>query len=162
MSQTKNKPTLTHLDNKGQARMVDISAKNITERVAIASGIIKMQSQTLELIMDGKLPKGDVLATARIAGIMAAKKTSDLIPMCHPLSLSSVELDISPNGDSSLKIIATAKLDGKTGVEMEALTAVSIAALTLYDMAKAVDKSMSIHDIQLEHKSGGKSGSYDR
>ena len=162
MTQIKNKSNLTHLDEKGQARMVDISDKNITVRKAVASGIITMEKTTLSLILDGKMPKGDVLATARIAGIMAAKKTSDLIPMCHPLSLSSITVDIVADGDNALKIEAMAKTDGKTGVEMEALTAVSVAALTLYDMAKAVDRSMVIHDIKLNHKSGGKSGSYDR
>lgn len=162
MTEIKNKSNLTHLDEKGQARMVDISDKNVTVRKAVACGLITMEKSTLALILDGKMPKGDVLATARIAGIMAAKKTSDLIPMCHPLALSSITVDIVAQGDNSLKIEAMAKVDGKTGVEMEALTAVSVAALTLYDMAKAVDRGMVIHDIKLNHKSGGKSGSYDR
>ncbi len=153
---------LTHLDDKGQARMVDVQDKNETKRKAVASGVISMQAETLALILDGAMAKGDVLATARIAGIMAAKKTSDLIPMCHPLSLSSVVVDIEAQGDNALKIIATAKLTGKTGVEMEALAAVSVAALTIYDMCKAVDRSMVISEIQLDHKSGGKSGTYER
>ena len=154
--------TLTHLDHKGQARMVDVQDKNETKRKAVASGVISMQAETLALILDGAMAKGDVLATARIAGIMAAKKTSDLIPMCHPLSLSSVVVDIEAQGDNALRIIATAKLTGKTGVEMEALASVSVAALTIYDMCKAVDRSMVISEIQLDHKSGGKSGTYER
>ena len=154
--------SLTHLNEKGQAHMVDIQEKHDTKRKAIASGLITMKSETLALILDAAIPKGDVLATARIAGIMAAKKTSDLIPMCHPLALSNVSVDIVAEGKTTLKIIATAKLTGKTGVEMEALSAVSIAALTIYDMCKAVDRSMQISEIQLDHKSGGKSGTYNR
>lgn len=154
--------SLTHLDDKGQARMVDVQDKSETKRVAVASGCVKMQEKTLSLILDGHMPKGDVLATARIAGIMAAKKTSDLIPMCHPLALSSVIVEIEPQGSNTLIITTTAKLTGKTGVEMEALSAASVAALTIYDMCKAVDRSMQITDIQLDHKSGGKSGTYNR
>jgi cyclic pyranopterin phosphate synthase len=154
--------SLTHLDDKGQARMVDIQEKGETKRKAVASGLVIMDETTLALILDGAMAKGDVLATARIAGIMAAKKTSELIPMCHPLALSSVVVDIAAMDNTTLKITATAKLTGKTGVEMEALAAVSVAALTIYDMCKAVDRSMVISEVQLDHKSGGKSGTYDR
>ena len=155
-------PKLTHLDKDGKARMVDVGGKAVTARVAKAAGRITMQPETLKLVMDGVLPKGDVLAAARIAGIMAAKKTNDLIPLCHPLALSSIEVDFAANAeDNAINITSTVKLTGKTGVEMEALTAVSIAALTLYDMAKAVDKGMVISDIRLIHKSGGKSDIYN-
>ncbi len=150
---------LTHLDAHGQAQMVDVSAKDTTVRIAIASGTITMQLATLQAIQSGNAPKGNVIGTARLAGIMAAKQTSQLIPLCHPLPLKKIEVNIEP--DTSLpgyRIHATVKTKSETGVEMEALTAVSIAALTLYDMAKALEKSMKIGDIQLVEKLGGKSG----
>jgi cyclic pyranopterin phosphate synthase len=153
---------LTHLDDAGHAHMVDVSQKPDTARIATAQGRIVMAPATLAMIVDGTAPKGDVLATARIAGIMAAKHTSDLIPLCHPLALSKVEVQINPVPPDSLHITATAKVTGPTGVEMEALCAVSVAALTIYDMVKAVDRSMTISDIQLTHKSGGASGVFDR
>ncbi len=153
---------LTHLDDNGHARMVDVSAKADTVRIAKAEGRVDMQPETLNLILSGSAPKGDVLATARIAGIMAAKRTSDLIPLCHPLALSKVEVQIEIMPPASLIITATAKVTGPTGVEMEALCAVSVAALTIYDMLKAVDRSMTINDIRLIHKSGGASGEFNR
>ncbi|GBR52607.1 cyclic pyranopterin monophosphate synthase MoaC [Acetobacter pomorum] len=153
-------PTLTHLDEAGRAHMVDVSAKPATRRKAVATGAIVMQPKTLEMILSGHAPKGDVLATARIAGIMAAKKTADIIPLCHPLSLSSVSVDLAP-ADNRIEITATVTTTGATGVEMEALTAVSAAALTLYDMCKAVDRGMQIENIKLLHKSGGRSGDYN-
>jgi cyclic pyranopterin monophosphate synthase len=160
---------LTHFNEEGRARMVDVGEKNVTERTAIATGRVLMQPETLCLIKEGQIKKGDVLAVAQVAGIMGAKKTSDLIPMCHPLALTHVDIsfseDLDPNprtGQCSITIQATVKLTGKTGVEMEALTAVSHAALTIYDMCKAVDKGMVLADISLLHKSGGKSGTYNR
>lgn len=154
---------LTHLDDKGQARMVDVSDKQHTEREARAMAVIRMRPETLSMIVEGKHKKGDVLATARIAGIMAAKRTPDLIPMCHPLMLTSVKVELAPNfDDSSVEILAVCKLVGQTGVEMEALTAASVAALTLYDMCKAVDKGMVIDQLQLLEKKGGKSGHWTR
>ncbi|WP_029933497.1 cyclic pyranopterin monophosphate synthase MoaC [Thiomicrospira pelophila] len=154
---------LTHLDEKGQARMVDVSDKQHTEREARAMAVIRMLPETLTMIAEGKHKKGDVLATARIAGIMAAKRTPDLIPMCHPLMLTSVKVELAPNfDDSSVEILAVCKLVGQTGVEMEALTAASVAALTLYDMCKAVDKGMVIDQLQLLEKKGGKSGHWTR
>lgn len=150
---------LTHLDEQGQARMVDVGEKAETTREAIARGSVVMRPETLKLILDGALPKGDVLATARIAGIMAAKKTSDLIPLCHPLMLNYANVTITPAvADHTLHIEATVRVSGKTGVEMEALTAVSVAALTIYDMCKAVDRGMRMTDIRLAEKRGGKSG----
>lgn len=161
MKARKRKPPLTHLDAKGEARMVDVSAKPETERVAQAGARITMQPATLKLILSGQAAKGDVLATARIAGIMAAKRTHELIPLCHPLALSQVTVDLTPNPRKNcIDIVATCRLKGRTGVEMEALTAASIAALTVYDMAKAVDRAMLISDVKLLHKSGGKSGTY--
>ncbi len=152
---------LTHLNEKGDAQMVDVSAKEITTRVAIASSVVSMKKETLDLIISGSHKKGDVLAVARIAGIQAAKKCWDLIPLCHPLMLSKVTLEIKPNTqNSSIEIKALAKLDGKTGVEMEALTAASVAALTIYDMCKGVDRGMVISDIKLLEKTGGKSGTW--
>ncbi len=153
---------LSHIDDDGNATMVDISDKETTERVAVAKGRIMMSKETLNLIKAGGIAKGDVLSVARLAGIMAAKKTSDLIPLCHPLALSrvSVEFEID-DANCAIEISGTAKVAGRTGVEMEALTAVSVAALTIYDMAKAVDRAMSISDIRLAHKSGGKSGTYN-
>jgi cyclic pyranopterin phosphate synthase len=153
---------LTHLDERGAARMVDVSDKAVTARSATAHATVEMKSETLELILSGAAKKGDVLATARIAGIMAAKKTSDLIPLCHPLAISKAEVEFTPQGNSALDIVATVKVEGKTGVEMEALTAASVAALTIYDMCKAVDRGMRITNICLIEKSGGKSGRYKR
>jgi len=154
--------TLTHFDSDGNAVMVDVSAKDETERVATAAGAIVMQPETVQLIADGGVKKGDVLSVARLAGIMGAKKTPDLIPLCHPLALSSVKVELSIDTDrNAVDIEATCKLKGRTGVEMEALTAVSVAALTVYDMCKAVDRGMQITDIRLTHKSGGKSGTYE-
>jgi cyclic pyranopterin phosphate synthase len=150
---------LTHLDAHGNARMVDVGGKEATRRVAIASGLIRMNPAALSAIRDGHVPKGDVLAAARIAGIMAAKKTAELIPLCHPLALDMIGLDFSFEG-GSLRVTATAALTGKTGVEMEALTAASVALLTIYDMAKALDKGMGIEDLRLIEKRGGKSGDW--
>lgn len=157
------KAGLTHIDAGGTANMVDVAGKADTERVARAEGFIKMAPATRELILSGDAAKGDVLTTARLAGIMAAKQTSNLIPLCHPLMLTkvSVEIEDAPNLPG-FRIEAMAKLSGKTGVEMEALTAVSIACLTIYDMAKAADKAMEISDIRLVSKSGGKSGDWRR
>jgi len=153
--------TLTHLDETGAARMVDVSEKSPTRRQATATGSVTMRPETLELIRAGNLKKGDVLATARIAGIMAAKRTHELIPLCHPLPVSSVRVDIEPDGAlPGLRVTATVAVDGKTGVEMEALTAASVACLTIYDMAKAVEREMVIGDIRLLAKSGGRSGDY--
>ncbi|MCF8710157.1 cyclic pyranopterin monophosphate synthase MoaC [Rhizorhapis sp. SPR117] len=152
---------LTHLDDDGSAHMVDVSGKQVTARQAIASGRISMSGEARRAIAQGLVKKGDVLAVARVAGIMAAKKTSDLIPLCHPLPLSSVSIDLRLD-DAGVIAIATAKTSGQTGVEMEAMTAVSIALLTIYDMAKAIDKSMIISDISLLEKEGGKSGKWTR
>jgi cyclic pyranopterin phosphate synthase len=153
----------THLDAQGRAQMVDIGAKDATERVATAEAYVRMSASTLAAIRDRAVPKGDVFATARIAGILAAKKTSDLIPLCHPLALTSVTVDLAVDeGGPGVAITATCKLTGKTGVEMEALTAASVAALTLYDMCKALDRAMVIERVQLVHKSGGKSGTFAR
>ncbi len=150
---------LTHLDEKGEARMVDVTAKDVTEREARAEALIRMSPQTLAMIVDGQHPKGDVLAVARIAGIMAAKKTHDLIPLCHSLNLSSVKVELTPGEDGASVHIATfCKLAAQTGVEMEALTAASVAALTLYDMCKAVDRGMVIDQVRLLEKKGGRSG----
>lgn len=152
---------LTHIDEKGEAHMVDVGAKADTERLASAEGFIRMKPETLALIRSGSAKKGDVLATARIAGIMAAKQTSNLIPLCHPLMLTKVTVDIEEAASlPGYRVVATAKLTGKTGVEMEALTACSVACLTIYDMAKAADKGMEIGPIRLLSKSGGKSGDY--
>ena len=153
---------LTHFDHNGDPSMVDINDKKRTARVAIASGKIKMKLETPNKIIDMKIKKGDVLVIAKLAGIMAAKKTEQLIPLCHSIPLSYVKIDLKPNiNDSSIEIIAEASLIGKTGVEMEALTAVSIASLTIYDMCKSADRSMTISDIKLIHKSGGKSGEFN-
>jgi cyclic pyranopterin phosphate synthase len=152
----------THFDEQGKAVMVDVSAKDETERVATAIGSITMQPETLALILEGGVKKGDVLSVARLAGIMGAKRTPDLIPLCHPLALTSVKVELKTDpAHNAVDIEATCKLKGRTGVEMEALTAVSIAALTIYDMCKAVDRGMRIGDIRLVHKSGGKSGTYE-
>jgi len=152
---------LSHLDERGQARMVDVSNKNPSLRTAVASGLILMNDATLDLILSGEAKKGDVLATARIAAIMAAKRTSDLIPLCHPLSLSQVAVDFTAERDpAAIKVCATVKVSGPTGVEMEALSAVSVACLTIYDMLKAADKTMRFTDIRLVEKTGGRSGDY--
>ncbi|WP_137392358.1 cyclic pyranopterin monophosphate synthase MoaC [Rhodoligotrophos defluvii] len=154
-------PRLTHLDEKGEARMVDVSDKAVTTRVATAAGSVWMKPETLDLILSGEIQKGDVLATARIAGIMAAKRTHELIPLCHPLAITKAEVTLTPDSNASrIDVTATVKVDGKTGVEMEALTAVSVACLTLYDMCKAVDRAMRIGDIRVVEKTGGKSGPY--
>ena len=152
-------PKLSHFNDQGQAHMVDVSAKDITSRVAMAKGRITMKPETLAIIIDGSAKKGDVLGVARLAGIMAAKKTSELIPLCHPLPISKVTIDIKPiTSKNAIEIQSTVKTTGQTGVEMEALTAVNIAALTVYDMVKAVDKTMQITDIRVILKDGGKSG----
>jgi cyclic pyranopterin phosphate synthase len=154
-------PKLSHVDAQGRARMVDVAAKEVTIREAIASGIVYMSAQVLRLIVTGQMPKGDVLAVARVAGIMAAKKTHELIPLCHPLPISSVSVEFTAQENTgTIAIEARVKVEGKTGVEMEALTAVSVAALTIYDMCKAVDKGIVISDICLKQKTGGKSGTY--
>ena len=154
---------LTHVNAKGEAHMVDVGGKHETDRIAIAHGSIKMARHTLEAIENGNAPKGDVLATARIAGIMGAKKTSEIIPLCHPLMLTKIAVDITADHDlPGYQVTATVGLNGKTGVEMEALTAVSITCLTIYDMAKALDKSMVISNICLLEKRGGKSGTWKR
>ncbi|MFP3546006.1 cyclic pyranopterin monophosphate synthase MoaC [Rhizobium sp. SIMBA_035] len=155
------KPGLTHIDAAGEAHMVDVSGKAETVRIATAEGYIRMSQETLALIRDGNAKKGDVIGTARLAGIMAAKQTANLIPLCHPLMLTKVSVDITEDAAlPGLRVTATAKLTGKTGVEMEALTAVSVACLTIYDMAKAADKAMEIGGVRLLEKSGGKSGDF--
>ncbi len=154
---------LSHTDFQGRARMVDVGAKSATEREAVATGSVSMRPDTLRLITSGQMPKGDTLAVARVAGIMAAKKTPELIPLCHPLLISSVAVECTPDEERGrIDIEARVKVNGQTGVEMEALTAVSVAALTIYDMCKAVEKDITISDISLKHKSGGKSGTYVR
>lgn len=152
---------LTHFNEQGRARMVDVTEKEKTFRVARAAGAVRMNPETAQLVRDGKMKKGDVLAVAQVAGIMAAKRTSDLIPMCHPIALTGVNLEFRWE-DAALHILAEAKCTGETGVEMEALTAVSAAALTVYDMCKAVQRDMEITNIRLLYKSGGKSGEYER
>src|SRR5512140_1256337 len=156
------KARLSHVDARGRARMVDVSDKPVTEREAVARGVIRMQPQTLRLIRAGKIAKGEVLAVARVAGIMAAKRTADLIPMCHPLPIQVAGIDFSVTGPGRLAIEARVKVSGKTGVEMEALSAVSAAALTVYDMCKALDRGMVIGEICLWEKRGGRSGEYRR
>ena len=157
----KKKSTLTHIDSGGEARMVDVSTKPATERMAVAEGRVVMRKATLELIVSGNAKKGDVLGTARIAGIMAAKRTSELIPLCHPLALSKVTLDITPDNTLPGCVVrATVKVTGPTGVEMEAMTAVSVACLAIYDMIKAVERGVRIEGIHLVEKKGGKSGHY--
>ena len=152
---------LTHLDAQGNAHMVDVSEKHVTQRSATAKAVVEMLPETLNLILDGKAKKGDVIATARIAGIMAAKKTHELIPLCHPLMISKVTVDFAPDvASSAIEVSATVKVEGKTGVEMEALTACSVACLTLYDMCKAVDRGMKITNLRLVEKAGGKSGHF--
>lgn len=159
--QTKSSQALTHLDSKDEAQMVDVSTKAVTLREAVAQAEVRMKPETLAAIAAGDSPKGDVLGTARIAGIMAAKQTSQLIPLCHPLAISKVAVDLAADeAIPGYRITATVRIKGETGVEMEALTAASVAALTLYDMAKALEKSMVIGSIQLLSKTGGKSGTY--
>lgn len=153
---------LTHFDDRGASRMVDVGGKAETDRVAVASAVVRMKPATLALVRDKGLSKGDVMEVARLAGIMAAKKTADLIPLCHPLPLTSVTLDFSFPNEDSLRIEATVRVFARTGVEMEALTAVSVAALTVYDMAKAVDREMTVEQVRLERKGGGKSGDFRR
>jgi cyclic pyranopterin phosphate synthase len=154
---------LTHLDESGRARMVDVSDKDITRREATAQAVVHMLPETARLIEAGAMAKGDVLAVAQVAGVMAAKRTPDLIPLCHPLAITGVDMDFDLDVErAQLEIRATVRLTGRTGVEMEALTAAAVAALTVYDMCKAVDRAMSISDIQLLHKSGGKSGEFNR
>ena len=156
---SKRNPILTHIDKTGAANMVDVSEKASTQRIAVAQGRVTMRAETLELIRSGNAKKGDVIGTARVAGIMAAKKTHELVPLCHPLMLSKVSVDIEPDDDlPGLIVTATTKVSGQTGVEMEALTACSVTCLTIYDMAKAVDRGMVIGDIRLVEKAGGKSG----
>ena len=152
--------SLTHFDASGASRMVDVGGKAETSRTAVASAVVRMAPATLALIRDKGMSKGDVLEVARIAGIMGAKRTADLIPLCHPLPLTSVEIAFEFTSESTLRIKATAKVFARTGVEMEALTAVSVAALTVYDMAKAVDRGMKVEQIRLESKAGGKSGDF--
>jgi cyclic pyranopterin phosphate synthase len=155
---------LTHLDEAGRARMVDVADKAVTHRRAIAEARVLAKPETIAMIAEGRVPKGDAIAVARVAGIMAAKRTSDLIPLCHPLSLThaSIEIDVSETDLPYLQITATVETDGKTGVEMEALTAASVAALTIYDMCKAVDRGMVVDGVRLLRKEGGKSGTWDR
>lgn len=153
-------PGLTHLNARGEAHIVDIGDKAVTRRRAVAQARITGQAATMAAIMGGSLKKGDALAVARVAGIMAAKKTADLIPLCHPIPLTKVSVDISADGDTSILVVATAETTGQTGVEMEALVAASTAALTLYDMAKALDRAMVVTDIRVIEKSGGKSGDF--
>lgn len=156
-----NAGKLTHLDDAGNAHMVDVSAKQVTTRIAVASGRVLMLPATLQLIMSGMAKKGDVIATARIAGIMAAKRTHELIPLCHPLAISKITVDLDINEpDNAVDVTAIVKVEGKTGVEMEALTAVSVACLTVYDMVKAVDRGITITDVKLIEKQGGKSGHF--
>jgi len=153
---------LSHFDTGGASRMVDVGGKMITHRLARASGLVRMAAETLALVRNKKAAKGDVLEVARLGGIMAAKRTAELIPLCHPLPLESVAIDFAFPDESSLRIEATVQVEAKTGVEMEALTAVSVAALTVYDMCKSVDRGMSIERIQLEEKAGGRSGHWQR
>ncbi|MGV6810693.1 MAG: cyclic pyranopterin monophosphate synthase MoaC [Brevirhabdus sp.] len=153
---------LTHFDTKGDAHMVDVSDKDVTARIAVATGAIKMQPETLAMITDGTAKKGDVLGVARLAGIMGAKKTAELIPLCHPIPITKVAVELTPDPDlPGVRIEATLRTTGQTGIEMEALTAVSTAALTIYDMVKAVEKTMEISDIKLVMKDGGKSGRFE-
>ena len=151
---------LTHLDSQGRANMVDVTDKAVTSREAVAQAVVRMRPETLAMIVNGGHPKGDVFAVARIAGIQAAKKTADLIPLCHPLMLTSVKVELSAQGTDAVLIVARCKLAGQTGVEMEALTAASVAALTLYDMCKAVDRGMTIEGVRVLEKLGGKSGHF--
>ncbi len=161
MTEPTHQSKLTHLNSSGEAHMVDVTQKDVTQRIAVAEAFIRMSPATLSLIVEGKHAKGDVLAVARIAGIQAAKKTSDIIPLCHPLMLTSVKVELSPDPErGGIIALATCKLAGKTGVEMEALTAASAAVLTIYDMCKAVEKGMVIETVKLLEKRGGKSGEW--
>lgn len=154
-------PRLTHIDDQGNAHMVDVSDKAVTARTAIATGRVLMKPETLALILEGRAKKGDVLGVARIAGIMAAKRTSDLVPLCHPLAITKVTVELEPNeAENAIDVRALVKVSGQTGVEMEALTAASIACLTIYDMVKAVDRGIIITDLKLVEKTGGKSGTF--
>ncbi len=154
-------PKLTHIDDHGNAHMVDVSDKAVTDRTAIATGRVLMKPETLALILEGRAKKGDVLGVARIAGIMAAKRTSDLVPLCHPLAITKVTVELEPNeAENAIDVRALVKVSGQTGVEMEALTAASIACLTIYDMVKAVDRGIIITDLKLVEKTGGKSGTF--
>ena len=154
-------PKLSHIDDAGRARMVDVTAKEETVRVAVAKGRVVMQPETLRLLLRGEIAKGNVLTTAQVAGVMAAKKTSELIPMCHPLLLTGIDVELEPDeAANAVEITATVRTTGKTGVEMEALTAVSVAGLTVYDMCKAVDKGMQVDEVRLVSKTGGKSGDW--
>lgn len=156
-----DEPQLTHIGARGEARMVDVSDKAVTKRVAVAEGRVVMSAQTLDLVLRGDAKKGDVLGVARVAGIMAAKKTHELIPLCHPLMITKAEVEITPEPDlPGLRIVATVQVGGQTGVEMEALTAVSVACLTIYDMVKAVERGMRIEGVRLVEKQGGKSGHF--
>jgi cyclic pyranopterin phosphate synthase len=156
-----DEPKLSHIDDAGRARMVDVTDKDVTDRVAEARGRVVMQPETLALLLRGEIAKGNVLTTAQIAGVMAAKKTHELIPMCHPLLLTGIKVDLTPNeAESAVEIAASVRVSGKTGVEMEALTAVTVAGLTVYDMCKAVDRGMRLEDVRLVAKSGGASGDY--
>ncbi len=160
---SRKEPKLTHLDEKGRARMVDVGSKRPTERMAVAQAQVFMRPETLKLIMESGIKKGDALAVAQVAGIMAAKRTYELIPLCHPIKISAVNIDFEADKDtSSIKITATVKTRDRTGIEMEALTAASTAALTIYDMCKAVDRAMTISNVQLQKKSGGRSGTFTR
>ena len=156
-----SEPRLTHTNDRGEALMVDVADKQVTHRRAVAGATIHMLPSTLAMIVEGRAPKGDVFAVARVAGIMAAKRTSDLIPLCHPLSLTHASVDLEPM-DDEVRVTATVETDGKTGVEMEALTAAAVAALTIYDMCKAVDRGMTVDALGLLVKEGGKSGSWTR
>ena len=161
MTESSRTPELSHFDQNGRVNMVDVSAKSDTQRLAIARGHVQMKKTTLDLVLSGQAKKGDVMTIAEIAGIMATKRTSDLIPLCHPLALTGAKIEITPDTHlPGLNVLAKVKTTGQTGVEMEALTAVSVACLTIYDMLKAVDKGMVISDIELLEKHGGKSGTY--
>ena len=163
MTDVRETGELTHLDERGRARMVDVSDKDVTRREATARAVVRMRPETARLIQTGGVAKGDVLAVAQVAGVMGAKRTPDLIPLCHPLPITGVDMDFRLDVErAELEIRATVRVTGRTGVEMEALTAVSVAALTVYDMCKAVDRGMTIGDVELLHKAGGKSGEYVR
>lgn len=162
MEQNEEMPKLTHLDSTGQVVMVDVGAKAETVREAVAVGIVRMHPETLQQIMKARIKKGDVFSVARIAAIMGAKRTPELIPLCHPIPIDNISVEIEPVGDDKVKLTAEVKNTGRTGVEMEALTAVSIGALTIYDMCKGIDRGMEIEEIHLQRKSGGRSGTYVR
>jgi cyclic pyranopterin monophosphate synthase len=159
---TVSRERLTHTNERGEARMVDVAGKQVTHRRAVAGATVHMRPETLAMIVEGRAPKGDVFAVARVAGIMAAKRTSELVPLCHPLSLTHATVDLEPLDDDEVRVTATVETDGPTGVEMEALTAAAMAALTLYDMCKAVDRGMTVDALGLLSKEGGKSGTWTR